>query len=330
MREREIIDQVFAPLAEMSGAYGLQDDCAAIAPMPGQDWVITTDPIRQGVHFLDDAPEDLAWKALAVNVSDLAGKGARPVAYVLAVSFPEMPDAAWLGRLGAGLRAAQDAFGLSLIGGDTDRAPGPVSLAATVMGEVPRGRMVRQSGARPDDLIYVSGELGWSAVGLQVRLAEDGDGDAADVIFDLSDTARAAAVARYLRPVARTGLRAALRRAATAATDISDGFLKNMRAIADASGCAAEVDLARLPIADPVGHVRRAADAQMQLALGHGDDFEVIATVAERDAGDFEALAAAGGVAVACVGRCTDGSGLTIRDASGNAKRFVGGGHDHF
>ena len=153
MQGEEAIIHLLAPLARGApGALGLEDDCALIAPAPGSELVLKTDPVAEGVHFLaDDAPEDIAWKALAVNVSDLAAKAARPLGYLMALSFPEAPTADWVTRFAAGLEAAQASFGCHLLGGDTDRRPGPLTISITVIGEVEAGRMVRRGTARPGE-----------------------------------------------------------------------------------------------------------------------------------------------------------------------------------
>ena len=182
---------------------------------------------------------DIAWKALAVNVSDIAAKAARPVAYTLALSFPEVPSQQWMEEFSDGLRVAQDAFGCSLIGGDTDRADGPLSIAVTLFGEVPVGRMVRRAGPRSGDALFVSGTLGASALGLRLRLGEEFAG--------LSQSLRAEALDRYLRPQPRLGLRAALRAEASAAMDISDGLAKDLRRMCAASGTGARVDVYQDP-----------------------------------------------------------------------------------
>ena len=169
--EEGLIATYFAPLAEgFSGAFGLLDDAALLSPPSGNDLVITTDAIAAGVHFLpDDAACDIGFKALAVNISDLVAKGARPVCYLMSVAFPELPDAAWLKGFAAGLAAAQRQFGIELAGGDTDRRPGPVSVTITAIGRVPAGRMVRRATARSGDRLYVSGTIGDSALGLLLR-----------------------------------------------------------------------------------------------------------------------------------------------------------------
>jgi len=169
--EEALIAEFWAPLAAgFSGAFGLQDDCAVIAPPAGAELVVTTDAVIAGVHFFPDAdPGAIAWKALAVNVSDLVAKGAAPLAYLMSVALPEAPHRAWLDKFTQGLRTAQDAFGCQLAGGDTDRTPGPLSVSITAFGVVPAGRMVRRATARPGDHVYVSGTIGDAALGLALR-----------------------------------------------------------------------------------------------------------------------------------------------------------------
>ncbi|HYD15208.1 MAG TPA: thiamine-phosphate kinase, partial [Hyphomicrobium sp.] len=137
--EDELIQTIFAPLASgFPGALGLKDDCAVLTPPAGEDLVLTTDAVATGVHFFpDDDAADIAWKALAVNVSDLTAKGARPLAYLLSISFPDLPERAWLEGFAKGFREAQDAFGIALAGGDTDRRPGPMTATVTAIGAVP-------------------------------------------------------------------------------------------------------------------------------------------------------------------------------------------------
>ncbi|HUS97508.1 MAG TPA: thiamine-phosphate kinase, partial [Hyphomicrobiaceae bacterium] len=195
--EEGLIARHFAPLTrDWPGAFNLSDDCAAIRPAPGQELILKTDPVRAGVHFFpDDAPQDIAWKALAVNVSDLAAKAARPLAYLLAISFPEKPSGDWLRAFTAGLDRAQREFGCVLIGGDTDRAPGPLSIAVTAIGEAPAGRMIRRGGAMPGDLLFVSGTLGDAATGLMLR-----SGSESTKNWPIDAAARYALIDRYLRP----------------------------------------------------------------------------------------------------------------------------------
>ncbi len=316
----------FAPLATHPGAFGLADDCAQIMPGPGQAHVFKTDPIRAGVHFLaEDPPESIAWKALAVNVSDLAAKAARPVAYLAALSFPQAPERAWLKAFCDGLAEAQDAFGMSLIGGDTDRAPGPLSICVTVIGEVAAGRAPLRSGARPGDVLFVSGTLGDAALGLSVHCA-DGDGDA----LGLNRAQAEACRARYLRPSPQLGARAALRAYATAAMDLSDGLVKDAGRMMLASGCGARINVAGLPLSDAMQAAVSINADELLRALAHGDDYEILAAVPPDRADAFVALARAGGVAMTAVGACINGSGVSVVGPDGCEMSLLKTGYAHF
>ncbi|MGE0629370.1 MAG: thiamine-phosphate kinase, partial [Hyphomicrobiaceae bacterium] len=198
--EDAIIQEFLAPLAAgFPGAFGLKDDCAVIAPSPGHEFVLKTDPVAAGVHFLaDDPPADIGWKSLAVNVSDLAAKGARPVGYLLALSFPEAPQRDWLAEFARGLGEAQTRFGMHLLGGDTDRRPGPISITPTVIGEVPGGRMVRRGAARAGDIVFVSGTIGDASLGLALHKSPS-----LATHWSLSPDQTETLESRYLRPMPR-------------------------------------------------------------------------------------------------------------------------------
>ncbi len=330
--EEAIIQQFLAPLAAgYSGAFGLKDDCAAITPTPGHDLIVKTDPIAAGVHFFpDDAPEHIGWKALAVNVSDLAAKAAVPRAYLMALSFPVAPTRDWMQRFARGLGEAQAAFGMHLIGGDTDRRPGPITVSITVFGEVPIGKMVRRGTARPGDQIYVSGALGSGAIGLAIRTDRE---------LRLLDTWGIAndrsepwieALDAYMRPQPRLGLREALRAHATAAMDISDGLAKDLDRMSRASNCAAVVSLTKLPMLPVVRAAVAAEPERWSDVVAAGDDYEVLAAVAPRHARAFTDRAARDGVPVAHIGEFSTGSGVEILDAAGNAIQLGKAGWDHF
>ena len=272
----EAIIRVLAPLARgAAGAFGLQDDCALITPKPGTELVLKTDPVAEGVHFLaDDAPEDIAWKALAVNVSDLAAKAARPLGYLMALSFPEAPTAGWLVRFAAGLQAAQGSFGCHLLGGDTDRRPGPLTITISIIGEVEVGRMVRRGTARPGEALFVSGSLGDAGLGLALRK----NPRLADA-WGLSPAEAEHLRRRYVRPLPRLGLGPALRERASAAMDVSDGLAKDLARMCAASGCTARVRLSDVPLS-PAAAKALAADPALGLrVVTGGDDYEVLATV---------------------------------------------------
>jgi thiamine-monophosphate kinase len=331
--EDAIIQEHLAPLAAgYPGALGLKDDCATITPTPGHDIVLKTDPIASSIHFLpDDPPADIGWKALAVNVSDLAGKGALPRAYLMALSFPEAPTRGWMGAFVSGLAEAQGAFGMHLIGGDTDRRPGPVTISITVLGEVPTGRMVLRGAARPGDVLFVTGVLGQAALGLSL-LKEPLLG----ARWGLDEAAVQAAVNKYRRPQPRLALRDALRCYASAAMDLSDGLAKDLGRMCRASGTGATVSMEALP-REVVSKAAVSADPSRWIdVLAGGDDYEVLVAVRPHDAAAFEASAnAAGAVAaepfsVARIGEVTAGEAVTFLDQVGNPFALPRTGWDHF
>ncbi len=325
--EDELVQTTFAPLASgFAGALGLKDDCAVLTPPQGADLVLTTDAVAEGVHFFaEDAPGDIAWKALAVNVSDLAAKGAQPIAYLMSLSFPARPEPAWLAAFAAGLGAAQTAFGLALAGGDTDRRPGPLSVTITAIGHVPEGRMVRRATGRAGDVLFLSGTLGDSALGL--RLRQD---PARAAAMGLDDAGAQALIDRYLRPAPRLALAPHLRSYATAAMDVSDGLVKDCGRLARASGLGAALEAVRLPLSDPARTALRHDPELIGAVLAGGDDYEVLAAVAPAQAVAFREAAAASGVAVSAVGRLAPGDGVTVTGFDGRPLAIAETGWDHF
>jgi len=279
-------------------ALGLLDDAAAIPSRPGFDLIVTTDMIVEGVHFLPSDPLDLvARKLLRVNLSDLAAKAAEPYGWFLSVSWPER--CGWTEReaFARGLAQDQDAFGLTLLGGDTTATPGPLTASATLLGWVPNGQARLRGGARAGDVVLISGVIGDGRLGLKAALGE---------------IAAPGALRRYRLPEPRLALRAALA-AVHACADISDGLLADVGRIAIASSLAAEIDLARLPLSeDGLRYVAGAGDrpaALAELASG-GDDYELVCAAAPERAEHAIAAAAAVGVRMTVVGRMVEGQGV--------------------
>lgn len=329
-QEERFIAEHFEKLsARLPGAFSLKDDCAELVPAPGQAFIVKTDPVVEGLHFLpDDDPADVAYKALAVNVSDLAAKAARPFAYLLALGLPDHPDASWMGRFTDGLAEAQERLGLTLAGGDTDRIEGAASIAVTVFGECPVGRMVRRGGARPGDRVYVSGRLGGAALGLTLRLGKDGSEG-----WPVSEAARRAALSRYLRPEPRLGLNAALRANATAAMDISDGLVKDLdrmsrQGVDGAAGAIVRFD--DVPLFDGLRETLEADRGKAMQLVTSGDDYEILATVPAAHGDAFELLAGKGGVTVTAIGEIVTDPGVRMVDGAGNEVEFASQGFDHF
>lgn len=326
--EEELVQQFLAPLAASApGAFELKDDCATITAPAGHDLVITTDALTSGLHFFpDEKPETIGWRALAINISDLAAKGATPLHYLLALALPEAPTADWMIQFAGGLKDAQDHYGLTLIGGDTDRRPGvPLSVTITAMGLVPSGRMVRRGTAKVGDRIFVSGTLGDAALGLALRRAPE-----AKRFPELDKDQRAFLVGRFLRPTPRIELSGLLIDSASAAMDLSDGLAKDLGRMCKASGVGARVSLGKLPLSVAAAAVLAAHPELAEAPANGGDDYEILATIAPANAAAFEEAALEQGVAVTDIGEIVKGAGVTLLDAAGKPAVLAKTGYEHF
>jgi thiamine-monophosphate kinase len=300
--ELSIIERFFRPLAG-EGAFGLLDDAALLDVPPGCDIVVTTDMIAAGIHFLaDDPPDTVARKALRVNLSDLAAKGATPVAYALGIGLGPDMDADWLDGFAAGLKRDQETFGLRLLGGDTIAVPAGPVVSVTAFGCAPKARMVHRFGGRPGDLLYVSGCIGAAAAGLSLLTRAPGPWDA------LPPTARDALIQHFRVPEPRVALAAALAQYASAAMDISDGLAGDCDKLAAASGCTATIEAERVPL--PSG-LEGADETLLATLLSGGDDYEILAAVLPRNSTAFEAAADAVKIPVTRIGALREGEGRT-------------------
>ncbi len=326
--EEDLIQRYLAPLAAAApGAYGLKDDCAAIQPSHGYDLIVTTDALVSGLHFfVDEVPETIAWRAVSVNVSDLAGKGATPLYYVMALSFPEVPTDEWMMRFAGGLKDAQDRYGITLIGGDTDHRPGgALSVTITAMGQVREDTMVRRSTAKVGDRIFVSGTLGDASLGLVLRRNPD-----SKRFPEIDKDQRQFLLERYLRPAARTELSELLLKRATAAMDVSDGLAKDLGRMCKASGVGARVPIAGLPLSGAASRVLASHPELAEAPLAGGDDYEILATVQPKHAEAFEEAALEAGIAVTDIGEIIKGTGVELLDREGKAVVLAKNGYDHF
>ncbi len=286
MDEDGIIQKYFAPLtAGAPGALNLNDDAATLTCPQGRDLVVTADTLIAGVHFLpDDAPSDIAAKALGVNLSDLAAKGADPSVYTLSIALPAEVSPAWLESFADGLAEMQVAYGITLTGGDTTRSPGPLIISITAIGTVPAEQMVRRTGAQPGDRLFVTGTIGDAALGLRLRR------DAPSGLNrPLSNEAREHLLRRYARPSPRTGMAAALRAHAHAAMDISDGLILDATRLCRASGLHATIHADKVPLS-PAAVALSGEPKLLELILTGGDDYELL-IAAPPEA--FDALAEA-------------------------------------
>lgn len=316
MGEFDLIERFFKRPAQRQ-PLGVGDDCALLAPAPGTQLAVSSDMLVEGRHFLPDAdPRQLGHKCLAVNLSDLAACGARPLAFTLALALPAA-DEAWLAPFSEGLLALADAHGCELVGGDTTR--GPLNLCITVFGEVPTGQALLRSGARPGDDLYVSGTLGDARLALQALRGE----------VQVSAPVLAAARERLDRPTPRVALGLALRGLATSAIDISDGLLGDLGHVLRASGVGATVD------ADAVANLLAAGDAvgpelRRAYTLAGGDDYELAFTAPPAAREAVRAAAAQADTRVTRIGQIEAARGLRLVDAHGQSVPGHFASFDHF
>lgn len=310
MGEFDLIKRYFQRPAGAGVEVGVGDDCAVLVPTPGARWLVSSDMLVEGRHFLSTVdPARLGHKALAVNLSDLAACGATPRGFTLALALPRV-DEAWLSGFARGLLALADAHACPLIGGDTTQ--GPLNLCITVFGEAPPGQALLRSGARAGDEIWVSGRLGDARLALEVfrgSVALDGAG---------FETARAAM--EY--PAPRLALGQALRGIATAAIDVSDGLLGDLGHILAASGVGAQLNLEALPRSSVLA-AQPLALQQLCLLTG-GDDYELVFTAPSG------AVLPEVGVPLTRIGVIEAEPGLRVVDAHGVVIEHGLRAFDHF
>lgn len=321
--EDGLIARFFAPLAG-EGALGLKDDAACIKPRPGYDLVLTTDALVETVHFLpEDSPASIGRKALGVNVSDLAAKGADPVGFLLSLALPDNWTEDWLADFALGLGQAAQDFGCPLLGGDTVKAKGALTLSVTALGEVPAGRMVQRTNAQVGDIICVTGTIGDAALGLKLRKAP------AWAAY-LSADEKAHLAERYLHPQPRHRLARAVRDQAHAAMDVSDGLAGDLAKMMRVSGVSAVIEADRVPLSAAVRNAVAAEPNLYDLAVTGGDDYEILCTVPEKNLDSFLKEADSVGVALSAIGRVVQGHESPVFRMQNSERRYDAGSFSHF
>lgn len=316
MRERTLIDTLLRPLARDPAARGLADDAAVLTPALGRDLVLTHDVLACGVHYLPgDPPSDIAWKLLAVNLSDLAAMGARPVGVLLGLGLGAAEDDAWLADFVVGLERALERWSVPLLGGDTVCGLDRAVLGVTALGQVEHGAALSRGGAQPGDEVWVTGTIGDAGLGLAVAR-----GAAPPDKFLL---------ARFRRPEPRLAMGQRLVGCASAAMDVSDGLLIDAERLALASGVALRLDLARLPLsAAAAARTPRSSDAWLERATA-GDDYELLFTAPPARAEAIAAAAAACRLACTRIGTVAVGEGLAVSGLAGEELHPARLGYEH-
>jgi len=325
--ETEIITRFFAPLAQEAGeALGLKDDAALISSDREHDLVVTTDGLVAGQHFdAHSDARDIAFKALAVNISDLVAKGAEPYLYFLTLALPEA-DPTWLQAFADGLGEAQASFGCRLAGGDTVATAGPLTLSITAIGRVPTGEMVMRSRASAGDYVYVSGSIGDAALAL--ALSQDASLAA---IWNLDEAQTSLLMAKLRRPAPPLALAPVLRAHAHAAMDISDGLLGDFESLCRASGTGGEIMIEHIPLSHAAEQALAHDQSCRERIVTGGDDYQVLAAVSPTQCDGFEAACRAADVTVTRIGALSGPeTGVCARDPSGHKFSFYRLKYDHF
>ena len=326
--EFELIARYFAPLARgFPGAFGLLDDAAVIAPLPGHELVAKTDAIVGGVHFLHDDPPDLiARKALRANLSDLAAKGAVARAYMLDIMLSKTITEEWIAAFARGLAEDQCEYSVHLIGGDTDSTPGPVTVAIMAFGDVATGRMLRRGGAHAGDSVFVTGTIGDAALGLAALRGDLAipDTEAAHFLLD-----------RYRLPRPRVTLGPRLIGIATAAIDISDGLVADLGHLCDASELAAVIEAPRVPLSSAARAVLATHSWHIMTVLTGGDDYEILFTAPPDAINELAELSRTLDVPITTIGRMWSPSTgrqsqITVLDESAEPLILDRSGWTHF
>lgn len=318
MDEFSFIRTLLAPLSlGAAGAYNLRDDAAVLTPPAGRDLVLTADALTAGVHFrATDPPDLIARKALRVNLSDLAAKGATAAGFLMTLSLPRDITEKWLTTFSRGLGQDVNAFEVPLLGGDTTTTPGPLSISITAIGHVTAGGMIRRVGARPGDVLCVSGTIGDGALGL---IADE---------LPLPEDERNLLQRRYELPEPRLGLGRTLSGVATAALDVSDGLIADAAHLCEQGNVAARIERHRIPLSPAAAHAVKKDATLWQRILGGGDDYEIAFTAAPG--ADLKGLEQASHTPITVIGQIELGAGVRVFDEAGIEYPVAKPGYRHF
>ncbi len=321
MHEFEMIREFFLPLTMgRDEAIGLLDDAAILNVPEGYDLVMSSDTLSAGIHFLaHEDPANIAHKSIRVNLSDMAAMGAKPYSYQLNLAFPEPPDTALIKAFTDALLEDQRQFGVFCSGGDTTVSKAQLLVSITMTGLVPKGRAVKRSGAKPGDLLVVTGNIGDAAIGVKVKLG----------LLQLDDPS--VFLSACDRPTPRTGICEAVHTYAHAAIDISDGLIADISHICNASGVGAQIDADNIPMSDAARHIVDLGLVSFEDLVTGGDDYELALAVPPEALGQFRKKAQVVGVTAHVIGEFIDGKeGVALFDQSGASMQLTRKGWTHF
>lgn len=325
--EFDLIARFFEPLArDLPGAMGLRDDAGALRLPPGQELIVSADAIVAGIHFPKDTPSgDIARRALRVNLSDIAAKGATPLAYTLTLQLPEAVDDDWLRGFADVLDEDQKTYGLGLLGGDTSRTDGPLTLSINIFGQCFENKWIKRSGACVGEEVYVTGTIGDATLGLAIEQGRIDVGNGPDRDFLRS---------RFFRPEPRVETGPKLLGLASAAADVSDGLIADLGHICAASSLGVELDFGSVPLSPAAERLVTDHQPLGPSLLSGGDDYEIVFTAPERARGDIDVLVRETGVAMTRIGRTVEHAGdesrVKVFDDAGRELEVRDGGYRHF
>ena len=316
--EFDLIARYFAPLAG-AGGLGLLDDAAVITPSMGKDMVISKDMLIADVHFFSsDDPAQIAIKALGVNLSDLASKGASPIGYLVGLALTDDVSDNWLTSFCSGLKASQDKYDFCLLGGDTVKTPGPLTISITIFGEVSGGQMIKRSGAKVGDVVYVTGTIGDGALGL-IERQKPRDSDVDGFLIN-----------RYLEPQPRVELGCSLSGIVSAGMDISDGLLADAGHLMKASGCGMLIERDKVPLSNSTLNCLDSDRDLWQNILAGGDDYELLLCCRPDRQHALLSTAELCQTEITEIGSIIEGEGLDVRGENGVSLHFSDTGFRHF
>ncbi len=318
--EFSLIGKYFAPFVG-NGSFGLQDDAAEIVPSKGMSLVITQDAIAEGIHFFaDDGPMLIAQKALRVNLSDLAAKGATPKYISLALGLGKSWSEEWVADFAKGLREDCTAFSVQLTGGDTFTTDAGFVISITAIGELPTGQYVSRLEAKPGDVLYVTGYIGDGALGLLARQNK---------LDGLGNEDRTYLIDRYLLPQPRIEISPAILKFATASMDISDGLVGDLEKLCNASEVSANIDVKNIPFSTTSMRLVESESNSLNTVLTGGDDYEILITINPADCEAFEDAVSSMSFSVKRIGTISGGQGVKVFDTDGQVIEFNKTSYDH-